>query len=522
MKKILSIFLLSVLLMMVGCTVTTATPTNNTTKDSEQTTKESETSKDTLKPTDSVTQLETPTNLSIEKGIVSFTSVEGAETYTLKIKQDGVLVINLTVENGADISSVLEDGDYTASIQAKAGTIKSEFSSEIEFTMGVKIIDITTLSKIEGELLSSEHYVNMSGRHYYNENESRMYFYYTASGFKVSFTGTKLEATLLATGYNKLNNEARIVVLVDGEVYPAGGTTIVLNKAMEATYTLVEGLAQGKHSVEVLKRSEAIDNTIAIKDLTTDGNFEEPLSDKEKKILVIGASGSTGYGNLAKNTSVTKNTYNSDGLKAFAYLTSRMYDTEIDEINASGWGVKWGWNSQSGSANIPAAFYKTGILSTQSIEKVNYDYAHEVYDLIIINLGMNDFNAYLKNISDEAQFTAKTNEYMDAVKAFYNALLNVYDCPILILHTANGNTKAEGYYNERVAAEINEGLESPRIFPIIIPANGSGTNMGANSHANVQTHIWTVDKIAEWITNNLGWTKVRDNLVFNPTRDQVD
>ena len=503
MKKILIAVLSLMCLVLVGCG---AEPTTTTTKQTSTTV---------------AVKLETPQNLAIVKGVVTFDSVEGADSYSLKIMQDGALVMNAAVNSGDNIGLSLEDGDYTAQICAKKGNVKSNFSSAVEFTIGVKIVDITTLNEIKGEYLSSDHYVNMSGRHYYNENDERMYFYYTASGFKVSFTGTSLEATLLATGYNKANNEARIVVLIDGEVYPEGGTTIVLNKGMEDTYTLCSNLENRKHTVEVLKRSEAIDNTLAVSSLKTDGHFEAPEVDKAKKILVLGASGSTGYGNLAKNTSVVKNTYNSDGLKAFAYLTARMYDTEIDEINASGWGVKWGWNSQSGAANIAAALSKVGILSTQSIEKVNYDYAHEKYDLIIVNLGMNDFNAFLKNKSGE-EFDTLVEQYKDAVKALYNVLVDVYDCPILILHTDNRNQKAEGYYNEIVASEVNATLESARIFPIIIPANGSGTNYGANSHANVQTHIWTADKIAEWIEANLHWTKVRDNLTFTPSRDQVD
>jgi len=520
MKKILLIVLSLFVFGLIGCTNTTSS-TQSTTENDKTTTKEDVTTTKEDVTTTEGAKLDAPTGLSIEKGVVSFNEVEGADSYTLKIMQEGATVMNISVENGTNISGLLEDGDYEAQIYAKKGTSRSSLSEAVEFYIGVKQIDITTVNELSGEYLSSESYVNMSGRHYYNENDSRMYFYFTASGFKVSFTGTKLEAKLYATGYNKSNNEARIVVLVDGETYPEGGTTIVLNKAAEATYTLCSDLDNKKHTVEVLKRSEATDNTIAITSLTTDGNFETPEADKEKSILVLGASGSTGYGNLAKNTSVVKNTYNSDGLKAFAYLTARMYDTEIDEINASGWGTKWGWNSQSGLANIPAVLSKVGINSTSSIEKVGYEYTRDSYDLVIINLGMNDFNAYLKNLGDDA-FATKLEEYKAATKAFYNVLLDAYDCPILILHTSNTNDKAEGKYNEQVAKEINDSLESPRIFSIIIPANGSGTNYGANSHANVQTHIWTADRIAEWIEANLGWTKVRANLTFTPSRDQVD
>ncbi len=508
MKKILIALMLLTVTLLAACSNGTTTTKNNVTSSS---TKENTTTLNNI-------NFEAPTGLKIEEGIVTFSEVTGAEKYYLKVTQDGETVINMEVTIGASLLSVLEDGDYVATIRSFASNKYSNPSEPYEFTIGVKIGDITSMKVIEGEDLTVQSYVNFNGRTNYDILNKRMYFYYTASGFKVNFYGTSLNATFFAGNSSAINKEARLIVLVDGEIYPEGGHLVVLNQGQVADYALVSGLTEGSHTVEVLKRSEASNNVTAVTKIETDGHFEAPTADKEKKILVIGASGSTGYGNLENNANATQNTLNSDGMKAFPYLTARMFDTDIDEINASGWGVKWGWYSQTGTSNIPSALTRVGINQSNALEQTYYNHLNDSYDLIIVNLGMNDFNAYLSKLTG-TQKEQKINEYKAAVEEFYRILLDSYNVPIVLLHTSNTNQNAEGIYNEEIAAKINAELESPMIHSIIIPANGSGTQYGANSHANVQTHIWTADLIAEWIEANLNWTKVRNNITFDPVRD---
>jgi len=501
MKKIYCIFLFLLIVSLTGCSFIQ--------KETALTTKEKITEANVLNA---------PNNIKVDRGVITFDNADNAESYQLKVTQEGETLLTMTVSSGTDLSSFLDDGDYKGSLRSIKGNNKSEFTNEFDFYIGFKAKQVNEYNEFIGDELNQSDYINYSGRTYFDTIKKVMYFYYTASGFKVSFTGTKLEAKFIATNYNKTNSEARLVILVDGEVYPDEGHTLILNKDENHLYTLVEGLENKKHTVEVLKRTESADNTTALKYLKTDGNFESPESDKTKRILLIGASGSAGHGSIGSGS--TKTTQNSDGLRAFPYLTARMYDTEIDEVNASGWGVYWGWNKQDGSENIPTAFKYVGIAQGASLVRKDYDYTKDSYDLIIVNLGMNDFNAYIKYASDDNQKADRINTYKIKVKAFYELLTSTYDCPIVILHTSNTNLSAEGVYNEEVASEVNTKLGTTRIYSIIIPANGTGgAAYGANSHANVKTHIWTADLIAEFIDTNLKWTKVRDNITYSSTRD---
>jgi len=477
------------------------------------------------------TLLSQPENILVKRNILTFDEVTDATKYRLKISQDGEFLQNLFVTSGYDLSTMLEDGEYTATLEALNDTKQGEKSAVFNIHIGYEKIPVTELKELKELDLCDSTCINLSGRTFYDESKKRLYFYYSASGFKVSFTGTELKGTFYAEQKGSTANikaAARIVVLVDGEVYPDGGTTIALNiNKSTKEYTLCSGLTNGTHTVEVLKRTESADNNTALVNLKTDGFFANPQADKTKRILLIGASGSTGYGNIAKVTESSQTPQNSDCMRAFPYLVSRMYDTEIDEVNASGWGVLWGWNDQSGQNNIPKAFGKLAIKQSNSVAKEDYDYTKDSYDLIIVNLGMNDFNAKIKSITDATTKASDINKYKAAVKAFYELLCSTYDCPIIIIHTSNTDQNAEGIYNEAMAAEVNTALGKDRIFPLIIPANGASykgvsTGIGANSHANVQTHIWTADIISEWIGENMDWTKVRNNITYNKTRDTAE
>ncbi len=513
-KKIIIVFLMALLFIpLVGCVTKT---TENTTTTG--------------------TSLSAIEDLSIVKGVVSFSEVSGASEYVLRVYTvtDSEIEFygNYTVTNGYNLTYALEDGKYAGKIRYTLNGVQSEFSEEVNFDIGDYTIE--TMNAISGEDLTNKNYINFNGRTYY-ETESlvtarndSMFLFYTASGFKVNFYGTELKVTFYATGASGTTNCAYIVVLIDGEIYPDGGTTIALNKGEVAEYTLATGLTEGNHSVEVLKRSEASDNLTAVKSVNTDGHFLAPSDDRNMQILVIGASGSCGYGDLAKTGNATKNTYNSDGLKSFPYLVSRMYDADITEVNASGWGLKWGWNSHDGEANLVSAFSKVGISSNNSVYDVNYDYTKDHYDLIILNIGINDFsyiNGSIAGSFDETSKLALIEQYKVAIKEFYMFLHTYYqDAVILVTSTSFTDQNQEGYYNSMMISAAKEEFSPANDFAytITIPANGSGTNYGANYHANVQTHIWSADAIDTWLQQNVNFVKVRNNITFVASRDQVN
>ncbi len=503
MKKLLLSLLLVTTFLLVGCNkVTTKVPTT-----ASKTTNTITSSKSLTKQT-----LETPKNLMISsEGILTFEAVAGAKKYRISVTSADS-TRQYFVENNYDLTLFLDYGEYKIKIQAVSDDITSEFSNEVTFKY-----EEEKMKELSELLLTDPNYIRWNGRNFYDESSKKNYFYYTASGFEVDFFGTELTANIYSTATSALKTCAYIVVLVDGEVYPEAGKTIALNNA-DGNYTLASGLTEGYHHVEVLKRTEAIDNTTALVSLTTDNKFVTPIENKKThNILVIGASGSAGYGNLATDTNVVKTPQNSDGLKAFGYLTARMFDANVEMVNASGWGVKYGWNTTDGKINIPYAFERVGMLVNGSVVNEPQAYLSYTPDVIILNLGMNDFNAFINSAAQSANKAKLTEEYKVAFEAFLKKLHNIYPNAIIVeVHT---QSSSETPYNIEISEKVNTEIGT-FVYSLTIPTNGSnGDGLGANNHANVKTHIRTSDIIAEKIMEVKNWTKVRNNIVFDENRD---
>lgn len=233
----------------------------------------------------------------------------------------------------------------------------------------------------------------------------------TASGFEVTFFGTKLVASLDAW-YGSWYGQTQVSVLVDGEK-DTTKKVVILNKATtQSDYTLVSGLDEGVHTVKVLKRTEALSSSMTLFSLKTDGYFK-PVDKTEKlKIEAYGDSITAGYGNLrpTSNPDYTDSVSQS-GLQTYATYTAWELDADINVQARSGIGMYTSGNVQSGTH--VKDYYN----------KVNYDGEYDwnfnnyIPDIVIINLGTNDF-------WDGNNFNLQTfkTEYVNTV----TSLANIY------------------------------------------------------------------------------------------------
>ena len=414
---------------------------------------------------------------------------------------------------------------FTLFLVACSNSTTSNTSSSITTTTSISTTTTTTttisttkssnttssedLNMLKGELLINEHYIKLIGRYSYNETTKCPTLYFTASGFKVRFYGTSLSAMFNPSGSG--NNCAVIHILVDGEVYPEG-KTILVNQSMLTKYTLCEGLEEGYHEVEVLKRSEAVDNTLTIRNLETDGKFAVLNEETTKtKMLVLGDSFTAGYGNLTTSTTDAKNALNSDGLKAFPYLTARMLDFDVEYVNASGWGVKYGYNDhKNGTVNIPYMFNYSGV-SGQTVSTIEYDLNRFVPDVIMYEIGLNDFYSVI-NMSSSLIKQAKIKEFEEATKAFILRLHELYpNAKVFITYEGYTDVNRPGKYVKKVSDEINAEYGT---FIYDASFEGCVVELVSDNHPSVKSNILMAEAVTTAIENVLGITRVRENITI--------
>jgi hypothetical protein len=457
----------------------------------------------------------------------TFTGVDNADKYKLSVLTEADAAVGeYNITSGFNLMLVLAEGTYHFKIKAVAsGYADSPYSEIVTAT----IADPSKVAILEGETLDTTTNIRWIGRTYYDSAKSAQYFYFTASGFEVSFYGTELKVTLTATRYASTTQRAYLVVLVDGEEDPTKAPiaqsdptksrTIILGQS-EATFTLVSGLTLGHHTVKLLKRSEASDSDTAVKKIETDGYFDPAPQGANFKIQYIAASSSTGYGNLG-NISTAKTTANSDGLRGFAYLTSYLLGAETNIFAASGWGVTRGWNTGgqlNATQNIPAAYEYYAINDSNTVFTTpgQWDHSDYVPNVLVVNLGTNDFNASGYNGMTAEQKTALENKFIEDYTMFLRTLHSTHPAAVIIVaYGLMGDALTVGPFTLTAIANANTAIGSTICYPFLMEAAGAQSAYGSNGHPNVQTSMNVAEDLAALITSLTGRQPVRTMIENN-------
>lgn len=447
-------------------------------------------------------QLDIPNNLKIENKILSFDVVENALKYRIEvIDKETQTSRKIFVEENQNLDLLyLIPASYAIKIQAVGDSkmyLDSEFSESIDYVQN----DPNQVNEIKAEFLLDPIKVKWLGRNSYQTATKANFFHFTASGFEVKFHGTELQAELI-TGTNAVGKEPHLVVLIDGETNPEDGTLIVMD-ATKKVYTLASGLEEGVHTVRVLKRSESIDSSTGLSQIITDGYFVNVDPLKTRKIEVIAASSSAGFGNLASNTNEPKTTQNSDGLRAYAYLAARMVNAEINIFSASGWPLLKGpW---TGDNNIPTAYDYVNVYSS-----VKWNHSAYEPDVIIINLGTNDWS-YIT--------TLQTDKKTQAILAFEEAYVDFIE-RINDLHPNASIVIAYGLMNEtnvyqptlNVVQKAQQALPGANIYSIQLPSVNALEGIGSSNHPSLPTHIRAAQMLADQLVIWQQWDIVYQNI----------
>ncbi len=343
------------------------------------------------------------------------------------------------------------------------------------------------------ETLQDAGLIRWIGRTAYDETLARMFFYHTGTGFTVTFTGTELAVRLIATNATIASRRPYFTVSLDGQVAPEGTSFTVT--AADSVVMLAEGLPYGTHTLTLLKRSEAIDSITAIASVETDGEFLPPPAAPTFKILILGGSGASGYGNLG-SPGVFRTTANSDSLQSFGYLAARDLGADFQFVAASGWGLKWGFNptNRNGTVNIRAAFETVGIDDDEELVPIIYDVASYVPDVVIVNLGGNDFDSYVLNQTGSALTAAKA-AFRAAVVDLVTRLHGLYpDAWIVWTHTGSQN----GAEAETALSDLDPKHDFTVI--LVIPKVGEyDLPVGSNNHYGIASHRYAADLLVDLI-----------------------
>ena len=175
------------------------------------------------------------------------------------------------------------------------------------------------------------------GRTLYDERLDAMFFNWTASGFRLRFTGDRLEMDATAspiTFPGEGDHLPWIAVLLDGEQEPS---RLIRLDAGRKTYLLFSSPMQETHTLRVVKRSENSKGRLGLHRLILRANrcrirFRAP----RRRLEFVGDSITCGFGNAMDPAAAVFNNETEDGLAAYPALAAGLLDAEYQSVCISG------------------------------------------------------------------------------------------------------------------------------------------------------------------------------------------
>ena len=308
-----------------------------------------------------------------------------------------------------------------------------------------------------------------------------------ATSIAGNFTGTALALTLDdERGLNYFN------VIVDGMT----ASPLILQAAKgRQTYQVATGLAPGRHSFLLVKRTEGEEGATTFLGLELDegATLLAPPPRPRHRIEFFGDSITSGMGNEAPFNGDDAVKRDKNSYLSYAAIAARTLDAELHMTSQSGIGVMISWFPFT----MPD-FYDQ--LSAVGDNDSKWDFSRWTPDVVVINLLQNDSwligrDHKLQPEPDEAARIAAYARFVGRIRQLYPKAYIV--CALGSMEATRPGSAWPGYVEAAVAGMRRNGDE--RIDTLFFPFTGYG------AHPRVLQHVGNGEKLAAFIKRKMHW-----------------
>lgn len=315
----------------------------------------------------------------------------------------------------------------------------------------------TGVTELTFEQSERADYINWYGRNEWNSSYKAMVCYNSAAGFEVEFWGTELTMSYISDVNNAgfMEGNGYLCIQVDGSQDFKKGFTELNFSSSKKDFSLVSGLTEGRHTVEVYRATEDFCCTLEVYSVKTDGFFLQPKEKPTRKIEVYGDSISAGRGNMrAIGDKETDHSNQENAMLTYSAFAARELDAQMNVFAISGSCVG-NYPCTGIGANIIPKLY-TKYSGTANARK-KWDFTKYVPDAVIVDLGTNDI------IGSEAQ-SGGFEEFSKLIKEeyikFVQALKEKYPNAAIVLCSGTFNySKMDLQKYDAVFAEVAASFE---------------------------------------------------------------
>lgn len=305
-----------------------------------------------------------------------------------------------------------------------------------------------------------------------------------ATGIAFTFTGTSASVSLTSvTGTNSIE------MVIDG------GEPIVTDNVNGTSIDTPAGLADGEHTVEIRKKSEALYGSIFVGNVTTTGTLGTDAV-PSRRLQIIGDSISVGYG-VDGTYPCTNSAALEDAEKTYGALTANNISADYDIIAWSGKGIirNYPTGAVDTSPVVPELWTRYGANDADG----SYTFpADEAPDLVVINLGTNDFAYMLTNSSgqlyearpplDADEYTAALVNFTQTIQGHYpDAQFFITSSPLLSDGYPQATDTQHTTQSNAIQAAVAQ-IGSNAHFVNFPTQDSSNNNIGCDYHPSAATH----------------------------------
>jgi lysophospholipase L1-like esterase len=312
------------------------------------------------------------------------------------------------------------------------------------------------------------------------EPSGQVKYAWSGTGFVANFRGTGA-TVLLADDKNEHQ------VIVDGKILDK-----VVTRRKTTRYPLVSGLPSGDHQIELYRRTEALFGNTTFLGLEIEGGALIAEDSKpRRRIELIGDSISCGYGNLGDSVNCGFSADTENHYESYGATLARTFNAEISTVAWSGRGIVRNFNGEIGEKM--GALYDR-VLPSESSSKWSADVP---YDVVIINLGTNDFST--DPDPSEEEFATAYGTLLEKVRK--NSPRSFVLCTIGPMLGGDDLEKAER--SIRLAVERRRNAGDLRVLAYRMKTTND--DPGCDWHPSVPTHQRIADELAVPIRAAMNW-----------------
>lgn len=332
----------------------------------------------------------------------------------------------------------------------------------------------------------NNHKIRYEGRIAYRDSAACINW--SGSSISLNFRGSEISAILKDADTANYYN-----VILDDKVI----SKIQLD-TIKKSYILASNLSNGKHKIQLFKRTEWGKGQTYFYGFETNENDKilPKSKSKKKKIEFYGDSITCGYGNEVLNGKDSGTGYFENNYLTYGAITARHFDAQFSVIAQSGIGIMVSW--------FPSIIPDIYDLTDPHDKNIKWDFNNYTPDIVVINLFQND--SWLVNQPKNAEFitkfgTKKPNEdfIVKSYENFVKTIRTKYPNASIICVLGNMDATKEGSKWPNYIVKAVENLNDKKIFTHFFKYKNSP------GHPKVNEQKAMADSLIAFIDQKIKW-----------------